>query len=570
MILLRRAVARVRIAATPFQGVVDGGQRDAPSSAEYIQRITAAMQRVCAIENDGAPLGTGVLVGPDLVLTNHHVLKNFFNSAAPVRGLGVRLDYTDDGEGLSAPFAVDWDVFKSPPSLLDERGATGGFTDAELDFALVRLADRVGERPVGDLSYADVDAPPRGWEMLFGSDNFPPEGDPIQILHHPGRFGFRQARMIQDPVRTSSGRILSWLDGDRRLRHDAPTEYGSSGGACFSQDWRFLALHHMADPNSEPGERGRFNQAIPISAIARRLEATGDESLLAQLRKPPPDPKRRARLAAAPAPADDRELIRLVDAAKCLLDRSDAVRDLLGSRAVDRAMVHVVVCRDVDEYTTLIRRLRQLALPVKGAAGAGVARLAGEGPGWGGARIDWPTADRDPEWAYKALAIELQRVLDDEGRRGKPTLIVAEVSRQEWSPERDLALLQRFAQLCAQQAPDDTLQALVIYYEDDAPGSGLRDDDRRDRLAKLWARNHPPERCGACLRLADVAAAELTPWSEIISQEWGIPQLRILNDVRLRLPDGRKLAMRELHSALHPDIAGYAAEHLRLREQRSR
>ena len=183
----------------------------------------------------------------------------------------------------------------------------------------------------------------------------------------------------------------------------------------------------------EPGERGRFNQAIPISAIARRLEATGDESLLAQLRKPPPDPKRRARLAAAPPPADDRELIRLVDAAKCLLDRSDAVRDLLGSRAVDRAMVHVVVCRDVDEYTTLIRRLRQLALPVKGAAGAGVARLAGEGPGWGGARIDWPTADRDPEWAYKALSIELQRVLDDEGRRGKPTLIVAEVSRQEWS-----------------------------------------------------------------------------------------------------------------------------------------
>src|SRR5262249_49871668 len=42
----------------------------------WATQLLKQMRRVCRVEVDGAPIGTGFLVGPDVVLTNHHVLRD--------------------------------------------------------------------------------------------------------------------------------------------------------------------------------------------------------------------------------------------------------------------------------------------------------------------------------------------------------------------------------------------------------------------------------------------------------------------------------------------------------------
>ena len=43
--------------------------------SEWFERLAPIEFRVCRIEAHGQPLGTGFLVGPDLVLTNYHVVR---------------------------------------------------------------------------------------------------------------------------------------------------------------------------------------------------------------------------------------------------------------------------------------------------------------------------------------------------------------------------------------------------------------------------------------------------------------------------------------------------------------
>ena len=54
------------------------------------------------------------------------------------------------------------------------------------------------------------------------------------------------------------------------MRYDVTTASGSSGSPCLPFDLDIIGLHHAAEPASNP----RYNQAIPLWAIAKDLEAT--------------------------------------------------------------------------------------------------------------------------------------------------------------------------------------------------------------------------------------------------------------------------------------------------------
>ena len=55
-----------------------------------------------------------------------------------------------------------------------------------------------------------------------------------------------------------------------RLRHDATTFGGSSGGACFDNAFNFIALH-QAGQKAAAGQLAQWNQAIPVKAIVRHM-----------------------------------------------------------------------------------------------------------------------------------------------------------------------------------------------------------------------------------------------------------------------------------------------------------
>ena len=240
-------------------------------TSSWLARWGALERQVCRMEVYGfseTEYGTGFLVGPDLVLTNHHVVEMLFDEAEPLspKRVTCRFDYRRlaDGQTLNngREFRLDasgeWCLAKSPISASDEL-IDGGLPDAgSFDYALLRLSEKAGELPVD--GEADSGAAKRGW-IDVGT---PPELDANHIVHllqHPS----------SEPLKVASGRVLAVNSNGTRLRHDSNTEGGSSGSPCFTADLGLAALHHVGDPDKD--RRAEFNQAVPMTQIVAHLQS---------------------------------------------------------------------------------------------------------------------------------------------------------------------------------------------------------------------------------------------------------------------------------------------------------
>ncbi|HEX8364140.1 MAG TPA: trypsin-like peptidase domain-containing protein [Allosphingosinicella sp.] len=191
----------------------------------------------------GGWMGTGFLVAPGLLLTNHHVL----NSLDVARSATFQLNYRNRLDG-SADTAEEFPL--QPDRLFVTSAVAGG-----LDYTFVAIDPAVTEKygfiPVDRRAY--VVAPPA----------------PGNIIQHPdGRY---QEVVIHDnPVLRDTGILLHYL---------TDTEPGSSGGPVFDNRWRLIALHHAAKRNldnlSAPGRPPStyLNEGIKLSAIASDLES---------------------------------------------------------------------------------------------------------------------------------------------------------------------------------------------------------------------------------------------------------------------------------------------------------
>jgi V8-like Glu-specific endopeptidase len=238
----------------------------------WATQLLKQIRRVCRIEVDQTPLGTGFLVGPDAVLTNHHVLRSAI--AAKLSGKSVqclfelwkRPDGMDsEGVRVGALGAFDdWHVDSSPglPSPAEDAGAPPPSTD-QLDHAIFRLERRFGEEPIFP------GGPVRGWVRVPATaPTLAPEG-PVTILQHPGAQPIKIAFDFQS--------ILTVNENRTRVRYATNTDNGSSGSPCFDASWGLLALHHFGDPAHKPPA---YNQGIPIDAIRARLTRQSKDSVL--------------------------------------------------------------------------------------------------------------------------------------------------------------------------------------------------------------------------------------------------------------------------------------------------
>ncbi len=235
-------------------------------------RLEARICRIVTPRNEG----TGWLVGPDLVLTNYHVVKDMVGENPSVRGRDVicQFDFkvaagstikgTECQLQPEAP-VVDY----SPYSTFDLSDSEELPSEKELDFALLRLDRKLGELPIG--GQGEDGAPKRGWislkKALEAADPVDTVGETkmlLYVLQHP--YG--------GPLKGECGAFVSVNANRTRVRHEATTERGSSGSPCFNfSNLEPFALHHAGKHSRTLNKP--YNQAIPITRIMRYLRDSG-------------------------------------------------------------------------------------------------------------------------------------------------------------------------------------------------------------------------------------------------------------------------------------------------------
>jgi endonuclease G len=198
---------------------------------------SAAIGRVAIRDGRGrlTGYGTGSMVSPDLLLTNHHVLPDAATAASSI----IEFDYQDGVDGLPRPvraFRLDPDRFF--------------VADETLDFALVAVDGTADELR------------PFGFNRLIGSEGKAIVGDFVTIIQHP-RGGKKQVALREN-------RIVDVLD--RFLHYETDTEPGSSGSPVFNDQWEIVALHHASVPAEGRAEYGGFlNEGIRVSRLLEFL-----------------------------------------------------------------------------------------------------------------------------------------------------------------------------------------------------------------------------------------------------------------------------------------------------------
>jgi hypothetical protein len=250
----------------------------------WVKSLGRIEGRVCRIERRTLPkakaLGTGFLVGPDVVVTNYHVVRRLIDGSEPRAKYLVRFDYKVLEDGLSVnpgaefDLAADWDLGNRPFSVVDTKAQPHADpAPDELDYAFLRIEGSPGSNPIPAGKGADLDSDLRGWIDATDTDHDFVDGSPLFILQHP------EGSPLKLALDTSAA--IGINGNGTRVRYRTNTKPGSSGSPCFDQNWRLVALHHSGDPMYKPEfPANSWNEGIPFSAIRKHLEGLGKETLL--------------------------------------------------------------------------------------------------------------------------------------------------------------------------------------------------------------------------------------------------------------------------------------------------
>jgi V8-like Glu-specific endopeptidase len=252
------------------------------NALDWMERFSILQRQICRIvvtSGRKASYGTGFLLGPSVVMTNYHVLKEVLDEDLPSENVEFHFDYRSKGDDKISEkvktyyLAEDWLIDTSQGSPSDGK-VTDQFVDVEpghLDYALLRLKGKPGTEFIKP-------GVMRGWIELQGKDGDFVKDSPLLILHYP--YG--------DPLEIANNTqaIVGINNNKTRIRYSTYTQSGSSGAPCFNENWELIAIHQSGDPDAY--RSARYNQGIPIQTILHRLKKRGKSAFLGEKASDPP------------------------------------------------------------------------------------------------------------------------------------------------------------------------------------------------------------------------------------------------------------------------------------------
>jgi len=227
------------------------------TSINYLDRGRRAAAAVCRIRipaDGGEWYGTGFLVGPRLLVTNHHVLGNA-NEASQAE---AEFGYEHDVDGvLMSP--VQFNL--KPHEIF--------LTDPELDITFVAISP---------LSDTGVPVERYGWLPLLPMPGKVVDKEWVTIIQHPGggpkQISIRSSRIVSLPKSS-----IPNVNLDHFIHYLTDTEPGSSGSPVFDTQWNLIALHHsggwLREPGNDPKQKFYLNEGIHINTVIAGLKGAG-------------------------------------------------------------------------------------------------------------------------------------------------------------------------------------------------------------------------------------------------------------------------------------------------------
>lgn len=192
-------------------------------------RAARAVMRIAV--RDGT--GSGFMIAPDLVMTNHHVIHSPEEAATA--------EYMFD-------FQLALDGATLPTRVAGTRQAGLFYTQPDLDFTIVQ-----------------IDSPPDFGPPLPLRPRIVDRDDRVAIIQHPGG-GLKKISF--------QGNYVAYADA-RVVQYYTSTMEGSSGSPVFNDAFEVVAIHHQGGMLDEPGTNRRYfrNQGISMRAVLDDLQA---------------------------------------------------------------------------------------------------------------------------------------------------------------------------------------------------------------------------------------------------------------------------------------------------------
>lgn len=202
-----------------------------------LKDLGAAVCRIAVARQGAMKRGTGFRIGPDLLLTNWHVLTF---EGIPATSIKAEFGYEDDGQGGG----LQSSAIPCDPATVR--------TNKDDDWGIVQVAQPLAATiPTIALSGAAI---PVIDEVAF-------------IVQHPGGERKRIAYVRNQ---------ITHVD-DRVVQYVCDTKTGSSGSPVFDEAGRLIALHHAGGRPREVAGKAPLskNEGIRISAVAAGIAAIG-------------------------------------------------------------------------------------------------------------------------------------------------------------------------------------------------------------------------------------------------------------------------------------------------------